>query len=300
MTKPAFKYSLDSILPYVRQSLGGVRAYAKLEFVEFANQLWSTLEAAEIPEVYRNPPQRGYDQSRYEFNRSPLELRFAATEAFNYLHAAGFTMRIPEEHTASFYIVPGGHATEGYFITARGAKWAASAEPVPEDSEAYMEHLHRRVPKLDAVIKEYVSEGLSAFVRGNDFSAAVMVGAAAEKAIYLLADSLKSALSDTAKQSRLQNLITEARSLKKLFDFVITEIKRGIHRDIIPYNVHEGVEPHIGSLIEAIRVQRNDAVHPQNARVTPDSVRLSYQAFPAAVEKIEKLRDWCHANTAAL
>jgi len=275
-------------------------AYTKVEFVDFANRLWSTLETAHIPEVHRNPPGRGFDASLFEFSRSPWELRFAATEAFNYLHAAGFTMLIPEGNHAGFYTVPGSYAIEGFYITERGAKWAASAEPIPEDSEVYMEHLHKRVPKLDVVIKEYVSEGLSAFVRGNDFSAAVMVGAAAEKAIYILADSLKPALSNATKQNRLQELINVERSLKKLFDFVMNEIKSGIQRKIIPYAVHEGAEAHIGSLIDAIRVQRNDAVHPQNAKVTPDSVRLSYQAFPAVVEKIEKLRDWCHTNKAAL
>lgn len=300
MTKPPFKYSLSSILPFVRQSLSGMDAYTKLEFVDFANRLWTTLETAHIPGVHRNPPGKGFDASLFEFGRSPSELRFAATEAFNYLHATGFTMLIPEGNHAGFYTVPGSYAIEGFYITERGAKWAASAEPVPEDSEVYMEHLHKRVPKLDVVIKEYVSEGLSAFVRGNDFSAAVMIGAAAEKSIYLLADSLKPALSNATKQTRLQDLIDVERSLKKLFDFVINEIKSGIQRKIIPYAVHEGAEAHIGSLIDAIRVQRNDAVHPQNAKVTPDSVRLSYQAFPAAVEKIEKLRDWCHTNKAAL
>lgn len=50
------------------------------------------------------------------------------------------------------------------------------------------------------------------------------------------------------------------------------------------------------SLIEAIRVQKNDAVHPQNAKVTLDSVRLSYQAFPHAVEKLDALRQWFLAN----
>jgi hypothetical protein len=275
-------------------------AYTQLEFVDFANRLWATLETANIPGVHRNPPGKGFDASLFEFGRSPSDLRFTATEAFNYLHATGFTMLIPEGNHAGFYTVPGSYAIQGFYITERGAKWAASAEPVPEDSAVYMEHLHKRVPKLDVVIKEYVSEGLSAFVRGNDFSAAVMVGAAAEKAIYLLADSLRPALSNAIKQTRLQDLINVERSLKKLVDFVINEIKSGVQHKIIPYAVHEGAEAHIGSLIDAIRVQRNDAVHPQNAKVTPDSVRLSYQAFPAAVEKIEKLRDWCHTNKAAL
>jgi hypothetical protein len=62
---------------------------------------------------------------------------------------------------------------------------------------------------------------LYGFVRGNGFSAAVMIGAAAEKCILLLADFLKPALSSATKQTRLQNLIEAERSLKKLVDFVL-------------------------------------------------------------------------------
>jgi hypothetical protein len=54
------------------------------------------------------------------------------------------------------------------------------------------------------------------------------------------------------------------------------------------------------SLFEAIRVQRNDAVHPQNAMVSDLSVRLSYQAFPQTLAKVEELRSWFQKTTAVL
>jgi hypothetical protein len=49
-------------------------------------------------------------------------------------------------------------------------------------------------------------------------------------------------------------------------------------------------------LIEAIKMQRNDAMHPMNAAVSADSVRLSFHAFPHALEKLEALRAWFLAN----
>jgi hypothetical protein len=301
MANPPFKYSLSSLLPFVRQSLSGTAAYNKIDFGNFVNRLWTVLSRAGVPGVHGKPPTRGYDLAAFDFDKSPQEMRYAAIEAFNYLQSAGYIMEIPEGSIPGlFFNMNTATRLTGFYVTERGAMWASGAEPVPEDSEVYMNHLRKRVPNLDPVMKEYVAEGLSAFVRGNYFSAAVMVGAAAEKAIYLLAASLKPALSDATKQGRLQNLTETERSLKKLFDFVVSEIKSGISRKIIPYTVHEGAEAHLGSLIEAVRVQRNDAVHPQNAKVTPDSVSLSYQAFPAAVDKIEKLRDWCDSNSAAL
>ena len=65
---------------------------------------------------------------------------------------------------------------------------------------------------------------------------------------------------------------------------------------IVPYTTLEGTVTHLMSLIDAIRVQRNDAVHPMNATVSPDSVRLSFCAFPYALEKLDALRSWFLKN----
>jgi hypothetical protein len=65
-------------------------------------------------------------------------------------------------------------------------------------------------------------------------------------------------------------------------------------------NVFDGAEIHLGSLFESIRVQRNDAVDPNTASVSEDSVRMSYDAFPMALEKAEMLRRWCDARPNSL
>jgi hypothetical protein len=52
------------------------------------------------------------------------------------------------------------------------------------------------------------------------------------------------------------------------------------------YAVHEGADRHLGSLLENIRVQRNDTGHPRIGNVNPISVRLAFSAFPAACQKV--------------
>jgi hypothetical protein len=54
------------------------------------------------------------------------------------------------------------------------------------------------------------------------------------------------------------------------------------------------------SLFEAIRVQRNNAVHPMNAKVSEESVRILIQSFPYALAKSETLRNWSIANTGSI
>jgi hypothetical protein len=58
----------------------------------------------------------------------------------------------------------------------------------------YMKFLRGNVPILDDVIAQYMLEALEAFNREAYFAAAVMIGAASEKAVYLLAASLMNVL----------------------------------------------------------------------------------------------------------
>ncbi len=69
-------------------------------------------------------------------------------------------------------------------------EWTAGRDPLPEDSARYMALLKKLVKALDPVIEQYVSEGLSSFEKGNNFAAAVMIGAASEKEVYLLGDAM--------------------------------------------------------------------------------------------------------------
>jgi hypothetical protein len=186
-----------------------------------------------------------------------------------------------------------------YVFNKSGSEWAAGKEPLPEDSARYMALLKQLVPGLDPVIGQYVSEGLSSFVRGNYFAAAVMIGAASEKEVYLLGDAMMIALKDPKKQKDLRGLL-DGRAMNRLFEFLEQQIADAVKNKLIPYKVTEGADTHLMSLIESIRVQRNDAVHPQNAQITADSVRLSYQAFPHALEKINELRNWLTSNPGSI
>jgi hypothetical protein len=123
-----------------------------------------------------------------------------------------------------------------------------------------------------------------------------MLGAACEKALYLLAESLLVAIADRAKNERLQGLLKD-RKLHRLFVFIQDAVRKGRDTKALPYEIHEGADTHLMSIYEAVRVQRNDSVHPINAAVSETSVRLLLVGFPYALEKTEALRTWFSSNT---
>jgi hypothetical protein len=278
-------YSLSWILPFVRQSLRGVSNFTYDNFVAV---VWAELERISIPGIARTPLERSYTNQKYDYSKAPYQLRAATYEAFHYLYQNGLvTPEPPQDLQGNPY-----HQVR-YMLTQRGVTWAASVDPPPEDVDGYMRSLHSLVPNLDSVIEQYIAESLSSFERRTYFAAAVMVGAAAEKAVYLLADSIGGAIKDTARQQKFSRLI-EQRRLSALLDSIEETIKGA--NQAIPYPILDGAVSHLMSLFEAIRVQRNDAVHPMNAMVSPDSIRLSLQAFPYALQKSELLREWFQAN----
>lgn len=181
-------------------------------------------------------------------------------------------------------------------MTLRGLEWAKGNEPLPEDIAGYMKFLHDRIPNLDAVIEQYIADGLIAFERGAYFAAAVMLGAAAEKTIYLLGDAMLGALIIPKAKQTLEGHLN-GRSLNSLFKFIREALDRNHKVNTIPY---DGSIPHLVSLFEAIRTQRNDAVHPTTGQVSADSVRLLTASFPYALSKTEELRAWLVANPQTL
>jgi hypothetical protein len=279
----SFSYSLHTILPFAPAAVRPLTANCEIR--NFMNNLFEELEKAHVPGVVKvNPPSNLY---KYNYNDPvcPEALRRAATEVFFHLLYRGLIL--PESQT-----FPAAWNDLRYWKTPRGAAWASGVGPLPEDGAGYMRHLSLLVPALDPVIHQYIEEGLGSFARGSFFSAAVMIGAASEKEIYLLAESLAGALKDPAAQAQLTKQITTGRSLYALLGMV----RKYVESCAALRGVFDGALAHLSSLLEAIRVQRNDAVHPNTAAVDEDSVRLSYEAFPHAIEKAEALRTWFGAN----
>jgi len=280
MTQDTF--TLAWILPYVREAL---KQTSNFEFRTYANALFAQLEQAQVEGVARFQPGQYSGGQTYQYNAMPAELRALVSEAFFHIFHKGYIAPAAPDEALN------PPRLNTFNVTQRGRAWFQGKEPLPEDAEQYMKFLRERVPVLDPIIEQYVIEALTAFEREAYFASAVMLGAASEKELYLLAEAIFSALKDPKKQSKLRGLL-DRRKLMELFETVRDTIHQGVTAKLIPYADSEGSTTHLMSLYEAIRVQRNDAVHPMNAIVSEDSVRLLLQSFPYALSKSEELRAW--------
>jgi hypothetical protein len=159
------------------------------------------------------------------------------------------------------------------------------------DPDAYIKYLNSNVQGLDIIIEQYIFEGVNCFKRQLFFASAVMLGAAAEKAVLLLLESMTNAVSDPKEKKKIQELLDRPR-LPEIFSKIEAILATLIQSNRIPYTVHQGCTEHLLSLFEMVRVQRNDAVHPVVGNVDKAKVFLSLQALPAVLEIVYKLIDW--------
>ena len=166
-----------------------------------------------------------------------------------------------------------------------------SGEPTYFDPEEYVQALMNLVPDLDSVIGQYALEGLRCFRQNLIFASAVMIGAAAERAMLLLLEAIRDWEREDKKRKKLDSLL-ERPSLPRIFETIRTTVNSLIAQKIMPFKVHEGSTEHLLSLSEMIRVQRNDAVHPTAAKVNRRKVFLAIQTFPVAIEGIYRLKSW--------
>jgi hypothetical protein len=198
-------YSLSWMLSHARASFHS--QMGDLTYPILMNRLWVEMENSRVPGVERTPLNLNYTGQSFQFQQTPMELRELAMETFFYLLRNGYAVGRPSD---DYMNAPNPHS---YRWTERGLQWIAGAEPVPENAGAYLEFLRSRVSPLDPVIEQYVLEAVTAFERQAHFASAVMLGAASEKALYALAESLLGAIKNSNEREKLQNLFDRRRLL---------------------------------------------------------------------------------------
>jgi len=180
-------------------------------------------------------------------------------------------------------------------LTPFGKRLISESAPHYYDPDGYITFLKGLSPKLDTVIEQYVIESINCFRRQLFFASAVMLGAAAEKAVLLLLQAITKAMSDPQKKKEIEKLL-EGAKLPAVYDAILETLAPLTKSGRMPYDTHQGSTEHLVSLFEMIRVQRNDAVHPVAGKVNKDKVFLSLQSLPTALGLVYRITDWLESN----
>ncbi len=217
---------------------------------------------------------------------TPLLLAVQFQEAYQQLFAHRYVVPHLEERVQG----------SQFIVTPAGEQWARGEAPIPEDMPGYLGVLEKTVPDLYPLVSEYIQEALSTYQHHMYFSAAVMLGVASEKVIYLLMDELRCALTDNGRKQRIDKVMGRRANLSDVFDRLFDNLDHARDNANLPSHIHEESLNHLRCFQDAIRAHRNEAVHPNPGQVRPESVRLTLAAFPSACKKAEDLLGWLREN----
>jgi hypothetical protein len=280
-TSPGPVFTLSAVLGAMRDAL---KSLCREDKIAFPDLMTTTLRELARAGLAVDPD----DNFRHVWERlgDRHPLAFLLIEAHTQLVTLGYLIHWPS--------TPAPPHPNWFRVTERGKLWLSSAGPALEDSDGFLAALNALIPTLDPVVKQYIVEAVVTYNRQVWFVSAVMVGAASEKLVYMLATALL--VKTGGSDGRLLDKAIKERSLPTMFEQLNKVLKAQIESKRLPYEIHEGSEPHLMSLFEAIRVQRNDAVHPTVGEVTPATVRLTLSAFPSACRKVYDLMGWCQRH----
>lgn len=268
--------------------------------LEVLNRTPQTQIVSAINEVERLVAERGLFPSAGDCQRAGVDYKYYQHNTLNPIDKRTIT-EIIWDLIVERVLTPGDDMSDRGFpffrLTKFGQDYISQSAPHYYDPQGYMEFLRTIVQNLDPVIEQYIFESLNCYRQQLFFASAVMIGAAAEKAILLLLQAITDSMSDPNKKRKAAQLLEERRSLPDMFKTIRETLNPLTKAKTIPYSVHQGCTEHLLSLFEMIRVQRNDAIHPITGQVDRTKVLLSLQTLPTALESVNRLIDWFKSNS---
>lgn len=188
-------------------------------------------------------------------------------------------------------IVPGepggGVGSEGwsfghYLLTPHGRRVLENPDYEPHDAEGYLARLRQEVPGTDPVIDAYLVEALGCYRHGFHLASAVMLGAASEKAMLGLIETMKRGLKDPA----FDKAIERAQTIKQKQEAVTKFLP---DPKTLPGELAERLPQAVEFVFHTLRIARNDAGHPTGRFVQPGVVHGNLVLFPSYLRTLKDL-----------
>lgn len=177
-------------------------------------------------------------------------------------------------------------------VTRYGQECLSHTGPQPYDPDGYLKYLKSEIPNVDDTILMYITESLSAYLRGLTLSSTVMLGGASEKAFLLLLESFTNSITDPTKKAQFEKN-TEG-PIKKKFD----EFRNKIIpiRKTLPKPLSDDLEIQLDGIFNFIRTCRNDVGHPTGRKIERSLAYANLRLFVPYCKRIYELIDYFKKN----
>jgi hypothetical protein len=177
-----------------------------------------------------------------------------------------------------------------WVLSEKGRRLVTSTGYEPDDPEGYLRALSAKIAQIDDLVLLYAGEALGAYGSRCYLASSVMLGVASERAFQLLGESFASWLPNS-----------EAQRFKETFDSPRTnyvtkfgEFRKRIepHKGALPPEFADNMSLTLDSVLDLLRINRNEAGHPTGRRVGEQDAYINLQMFVRYLEKLYALRSF--------
>jgi hypothetical protein len=174
-------------------------------------------------------------------------------------------------------------------LTERGERAADGEEFNPDDPTRYMERLLAAAPRTSDTSKQYLREALRSYEQECFLASSVMLGGAAEETSLAVAASFVSW--QGAPANKLKAILENPKHfyVYKLQQF---ETRLIAARGFLPPDLSENIELNVTTILQLIRLTRNDAGHPTGRRIDQEECYQNLVVYANAHRKLHRLKDY--------
>lgn len=177
------------------------------------------------------------------------------------------------------------------YLTDRGVEAADDANLNPDNVPNYLKKISGDVPGLSNVARLYLEESLRAYANDCFLSSTMMLGVAAEAVFLDVAPSFCNwvGLEQGKKLAALLDKNTSAYVCK------FTEFQKRLlpAKGHMPSNLQQNLDLNINSVLELLRLARNDVGHPTGVTVTRQDALQYLIVFPGLARRLYDIKGFC-------
>jgi hypothetical protein len=181
-------------------------------------------------------------------------------------------------------------------LTPRGRRLVESTDYYePDDVDRYMKSLMSQIRDIDSRIVTYVREALQGYSAECYLASSVMLGVASERAFQLLGEAFAGWL-PRDEERRFRDVFDKPRQtyISKFLEF-----RRRIEplRSQLPEEFSDNMALTLDSVLDLLRITRNEAGHPTGRSVDPHEAYINLQMFGRYLTKLYALQEFFRNNS---
>lgn len=169
-------------------------------------------------------------------------------------------------------------------LTEAGIRAAQDEAINPDDSGEYLVQLSQAVPEASELVLQYTREAVTTYKARCYLASTVMLGVASEAAFLEMTTAFASWLPNDSERKKMLNIVASTRNYIVKF----TEFRKRVekYKSKIPNDLSDGMALTLDSVLDLLRIYRNEASHPTGKKVLRQDAFINLQMFARYLQKL--------------